>query len=89
MSRTSQRVDPRQLSLEPLPAAASPVRDVPPSPAPSRVRHRRISPKYWVFRIRIGWRRRRLNGDAALLVLCFLLFAATIATGVSLVVQAA
>lgn len=89
MSRTSQRVDPRQLSLEPLPAAASPVRDVLPAPAPTRVRRRRVSPMYWLFRIRISWRRRRLNGDAALLVLCFVLFAATIATGVSLVVQAA
>ena len=90
MSRTSQRVDSRRLPLEPLQAVASPVRDVPPpSAAPGRVRRRRVSPQYWVFRIRIGWRRRRLNGDAALLVLCFLLFCATIAVGVSLVVQAA
>ena len=87
MSRTSQHVDPRQLSFEPLPAAASPVRDVPPAPVP-RIRRRRVSPKYWLFRVRVSWRRRCLNGDAALLVLCFLLFAATIATGVSLVVQA-
>jgi hypothetical protein len=55
---------------------------------PARVRRRWVNPKYWLFRIRIGWRRRRLNGDAALLVLCFLLFAATIAAGVSVVVQA-
>ncbi len=92
MSRTSQRVDSalslEQVSIEPLQDVASPVRDVPRA-APARVRRRRVSPKYWVFRIRIGWRRRRLNGDAALLVLCFLLFAATIAVGVSLVVQAA
>lgn len=89
MSRTSQRVDSRQLPLEPLTAAASPVRDVRPQPAPSRViRRRRWNPKYWAFRVRVGWRRRRLNGDAALLVLCFILFAATIAAAVSLVVQA-
>ncbi len=89
MSRTSQRMDSPQLPLEPLQAAAAPVRDVPSLPTPSRVRRRRVSPKYWVFRIRIGWRRRRLNGDAALLVLCFVLFAATIAVGVGLVIQAA
>ena len=89
MSRTSQRVDSPALPLEPRQAAASPVRDVPAHLPPGRVRRRWLSPKYWLFRIRIGWRRRRLNGDAALLVLCFLLFAATIAVGVSLVVQAA
>lgn len=92
MSRTSQRID-SALPLEhpplgPLQAAATPVRDVPPSSAPSRVRRRRVSPRYLAFRILIGWRRRRLNGDAALLVLCFLLFAATIAVGVGLVIQA-
>jgi hypothetical protein len=43
---------------------------------------------YWMFRVRIGWRRRRLNGDAALLVLCFVLFLATIGAAVSVVVQA-
>ncbi|GAA0620227.1 hypothetical protein GCM10009547_23480 [Sporichthya brevicatena] len=85
MSRTTERVESPGLPLEPLPAAASPVRDVP--PLPTRVR-RRSAPRYWLFRLRVGWRR-RLNGDAALLVLCFLLFAATIATGVGLVAQAA
>ncbi|HUR72699.1 MAG TPA: hypothetical protein VMZ00_00380 [Sporichthya sp.] len=89
MSRTSQRVDSRRLALAPVQAAASPVRDVSPHPAPNRVRRRRVSPKYWLFRIRISWRRRRLNGDAALLLLCFLLFAATLAAGVSVVVSAA
>jgi hypothetical protein len=88
VSRTSQRVETRQLPLEPLPAAAQPVRDAPRS-APTRVlRRRRFSPRYWVFRIRVGWRRRRLNGDAALLVLCFVLFLATIGAAVSVVVQA-
>ncbi|WP_019874340.1 hypothetical protein [Sporichthya polymorpha] len=86
MSRTTERVEPAGLPLEPLSAAASPVRDVP--PLPTRVR-RRSAARYWLFRARVGWRRRRLNGDAALLVLCFLLFAATIATGVGLVAQAA
>jgi hypothetical protein len=88
VSRTSQRVDSRQLPLEPLAAAASPVRDVR-HPAPTRVqRRRRFTPKYWLFRVRIGWHRRRLNGDAALLVLCFLLFLATIGAAISVVVQA-
>jgi len=88
VSRTSQRVEPRQLPLEPLPAAAPPVRDVPQT-APTRVLHRRrFNPKYWLFRIRIGWRRRRLNGDAALPVLCFVLLLATIGAAVSVVVQA-
>lgn len=92
MARTSQRVEPRQLPREAPPVAAAPVRDVPaapPSPAPTRVlRRRRLTPMYWMFRVRIGWRRRRLNGDAALLVLCFVLFLATIGAAVSVVVQA-
>lgn len=87
MSRTSPRVDLRQLPLAPLEAAASPVRDVP-ATAPTRVRRRRYGAKYWAFRIRIGWRRRRLNGDAALLVLCFVLFLGTIAAAVNVVAQA-
>ena len=87
MSRTSQRVDSRQLPLKPLEAAASPVRDVLP-PAPARVRRRRLGARYWAFRIRIGWRRRRLNGDAALLVLCFVLFLGTLAAAVNVVAQA-
>jgi hypothetical protein len=88
VSRTSQRVESRQLPFEPLAAAASPVRDLR-QPAPTRVlRRRRLTPKYWMFRIRVGWRRRRLNGDAALLVLCFVLFLATIGAAVSVVVQA-
>ena len=88
VSRTSQRVDSRQLPLEPLPVAASPVRDVR-QPAPTRVlRRRRFHPKYWAFRVRVGWRRRRLNGDAALLVLCFVLFLATIGAAISVVIQA-
>lgn len=89
MARTSPRVEPRQLPLEPLPATASPAHDVGAQPAPTRVlRRRRFTPRYWLFRVRIGWRRRRLNGDAALLVLCFVLFLATIGAAVSVVVQA-
>lgn len=88
MSRTSPRVDSPRLPLGPLRAAASPVRDVPSLPTPGRVRRRRVSPRYWAFRVRIGWRRRRLNGDAALLVLCFLLFLGTIGGAISLVAQA-
>jgi hypothetical protein len=87
VSRTSQRVDSRQLPLAPLEVAASPVLDVP-APAPTRVRRRRLGARYWAFRVRIGWRRRRLNGDAALLVLCFLLFLGTLAAAVNVVAQA-
>lgn len=88
MSRTSPRVASRQLPLAPLEAAASPVRDVPALSAPTRIRRRRFGAKYWALRIRIGWRRRRLNGDAALLVLCFVLFLGTIAAAVNVVAQA-
>ena len=88
MSRTSQRLDPWQLPLEPLEAVASPVRDVPSPPMPSRVRRRRFGARHWAFRVRIGWRRRRLNGDAALLVLCFVLFLGTLAAAVNVVAQA-
>ena len=87
MSRASQREVTRQLPPGPPEAAASPVRDVPPA-TPTRVRRRRLGPKYWAFRIRIGWRRRRLNGDAALLVLCFVLFLGTLAAAVNVVAQA-
>ncbi len=85
---TSQRVDSWQLPLEPLEAVASPVRDVPPASAPTRVRRRRFGAKYWSFRLRVGWQRRRLNGDAALLVLCFVLFLGTLAAAVNVVAQA-
>ena len=88
MGRTSQRVDPWQLPLEPLEVAATPVRDVPRPPAPARIRRRRFGAKYWAFRIRIGWRRRRLNGDAALLVLSVALFLGTIAAAINVVAQA-
>ena len=89
MARTSQRIEPRQLPLEPLPVSAAPVREAAPRAPQTRVlRRRRWSPTYWVFRVRIGWRRRRLNGDAALLVLCVVLFLATIGAAVSVVVQA-
>lgn len=87
MGRTSQRVDPWQLPLEPLEVAATPVRDVPPPPAPTRIRRRRFGARYWAFRIRVGWRRRRLNGDAALLVLCLTLFLGTIAAALNVVAQ--
>ena len=89
MARTSQRIEPRQIPLEPLAAAATPIRESAPRAPQNRViRRRRWNPTYWAFRVRVGWRRRRLNGDAALLVLCFVLFLATIGAAVSVVVQA-
>lgn len=88
MGRTSHGVHTHDFAFEHLraSAAAAPTGAaayVP--PLPDRLRRRRTSPRYLMFRLRISWRRRRLNGDAALLVLCVLLFAATIAGAVSLV----
>lgn len=83
MSRTSHRVDSRELPLEPLTAAAPALGGVP--PLPERLRRKRTGPRYWLFRLRVAIRQRRLNGDGALLVLCVLLMVGTIAGAISLV----
>lgn len=82
MSRTSHRVDSRQLPYEALEAAPS-LGGIP--PLPQRLRRKRTGPRYWLLHLRVGIRRRRRNGDLGLLLLCVLLTLGTVAGAISLV----
>lgn len=83
MNWTTHRVDSGELPFESLTAATPALGGVP--PLPERLRRRRSGPRYWLFRLRLGIRQRRLNGDGGLLVLCVLLMFGTVAGAISLV----